>query len=340
MVRGALRIEALMPICNNGHDVGSARRFCPQCGLALDLEVCPNGHSCPAGSRFCRTCGDKMAEVVIGSATEYTPAEPSPATNRITLPFVAPPSPPSPPTLATRPSSRRVPVPPRVPATPLPPSFVPETEQFVAPSPAPRPVGPGRRRAAWAAGALVVVAALALGAVLEFGHHSRAIGTGSAVAASSTAPQAATVAPAAVSSTALGQAAPEIDTSAVANNQLATVVAGTFQAYFGAINAKDFTAAYAVLSAAQQARVSLAQLMSGSATSTDTDISVQSLQENGDGSVVAALMFTSHQAPSAGPQPGEACTVWSLSYNLVPSPGPVSYLIDSVSAIGSGNQPC
>ncbi len=123
---------------------------------------------------------------------------------------------------------------------------------------------------------------------------------------------------------------------------MAASITPTFQAYFGGIDSKDFARAYAVLSAANRARLSYAKFTSGSATSADTAITVESLQLNPDGSVVADVGFISHQAAASGPRPGETCTAWSLSYGLVPAPGGavVTYLIDSASAIGAGSQPC
>jgi hypothetical protein len=68
-----------------------------------------------------------------------------------------------------------------------------------------------------------------------------------------------------------------------------------------------------------------------------TDVTSQS-----DGSVVANVSFTSNQAPSSGPNPGETCTHWTLSYRLVPAPAgnSLSYLIDGASPIGPGHVAC
>jgi hypothetical protein len=135
---------------------------------------------------------------------------------------------------------------------------------------------------------------------------------------------------------------PLIDTSAVQSDPLSAAVAPTFQAYFSGINSKDFAAAYAVLSPANHTRLSFTKFKSGSVTSTDSAISLQSVQPSTGGSVLADIGFTSHQAASNGPRPGETCTVWSLSYRLVPASAGagVSYFIESVTPIGNGSQSC
>lgn len=232
-----------------------------------------------------------------------------------------------------------------VPSTPTDPSWA-TTNQFQTHAPVPRPA-----RTVWVVAGLVVVVALALTGVIVFRDRNGKVGAGSSPS-TPTAPAngndttvfttPTTGLSTTVSPTSMPSQLPPIDTSALDGNALAAQVGATLQAYFGGINSKNFGAAYAVLSPANQSRLSFTNFMNGSATSTDSAITVQSLQRNGDGSVVAVVAFTSQQDPAHGPRPGETCTVWLLAYHLVPGSASfaVSYLIDSVSPVGGGSRPC
>jgi len=69
---------------------------------------------------------------------------------------------------------------------------------------------------------------------------------------------------------------------------------------------------------------------SGLSTTTDGNISVNVIDPAtatpGTDPVQAQVSFTSAQGPDFGPNPGETCTNWTLTYTLVPSNG--TYLID------------
>lgn len=133
-----------------------------------------------------------------------------------------------------------------------------------------------------------------------------------------------------------------VDVGPVAGSPLASAVQETLAAYFGGIDSRDFPAAYAAYSPRLRASFSESSFASEDQTSTISGISVSTLNEQGNGDVVADVTFTSLQAPQDGPVPGQSCTNWSLAYSLIPatSSSPPSYLIDSVMSIGAGHTAC
>jgi hypothetical protein len=135
--------------------------------------------------------------------------------------------------------------------------------------------------------------------------------------------------------------------SAVNTDPDAMDVAATLAAYFGGIDARNYTQAWDTYTPALQAVVSLQTFSSALRTSQDTQIVVQSIQHDSNGNLVAQVGFQSHQAGQYGPTPGETCTNWSLDYHLVAAPGTQSsataspsYLINKVTDVGAGHASC
>jgi hypothetical protein len=162
-------------------------------------------------------------------------------------------------------------------------------------------------------------------------------------AATTTTPAATTTTPAATTTTpAASFALAPVNVGAVASNPLAGQMAVLFGTYFGGINTRHFSRAYAAYSPAYRAETSLQAFATGDATSRDTDVVINSITRNANGNAVVDVDFTSHQAPSDGPVPGQTCDNWALAYHLVAAaPGSAfSYLISSTSAIGPGYVAC
>lgn len=132
-----------------------------------------------------------------------------------------------------------------------------------------------------------------------------------------------------------------VDISAVNTDQDATAVATTLAAYFGGIDDQNYQDAWDTFTSAEQARngsySSWAQSVS---TTQDSQVTVQSIQDDGGGNLEADVDFQSSQAGQYGPSPGETCTDWTLDYHLVATSGvtsgttPVPYLIDKATPIG------
>lgn len=131
-----------------------------------------------------------------------------------------------------------------------------------------------------------------------------------------------------------------IDASAVAGNTLVSAVTATLETYFGGIDNHDPAAAYAALTPSYQSTVDYNTFASGVATTTDSNVTILLLAPQTDNSVVSNVFFTSHQAASEGPSPGETCTNWYLAYDLKPAASGETYLIDSVTPIGAGHRAC
>jgi len=133
-----------------------------------------------------------------------------------------------------------------------------------------------------------------------------------------------------------------IDTSAVSTDPDATAAATTLAGYFGGIDARRYTQAWDTFSPALQGAFPFQRWADGLSTSQDSQVVVQGIQHNADGSIDADVSFQSHQAGQYGPNPGETCTNWSLDYQLVPAAdaGSLSYLINKVTEIGSGHTSC
>src|SRR5664279_4774641 len=88
----------------------------------------------------------------------------------------------------------------------------------------------------------------------------------------------------------------------------------TLNTYFDGISSGDYATAYAQLSAREQSNNgSLSEWSSGLLTSIDTNVVVNSVSNQGSGTIVANVSFHSHQAPEQGVNPGETDTNWNLS---------------------------
>jgi hypothetical protein len=122
----------------------------------------------------------------------------------------------------------------------------------------------------------------------------------------------------------------------------ATAAATTLAGYFGGIDAGRYTQAWDTLSPALRDGFSFQRWANGVSTSQDSQVVVQSIQHNDDGSIDAGVVFQSRQAGQYGPNPGETCTNWSLDYQMVPAAdgGSFSYLINKVTDIGPGHTSC
>ena len=137
-----------------------------------------------------------------------------------------------------------------------------------------------------------------------------------------------------------------IGIGAVNTDPDAAAVAATLAAYFGGIDARNYTQAWDTYTAALQAAIPFQSWSGALSTSQDSQVTVQSIQHDANGLIDADVSFTSHQAGQYGPNPGETCTDWSLDYQFVPSsnssagPASLSYLISKVTAIGAGHTSC
>ena len=133
-----------------------------------------------------------------------------------------------------------------------------------------------------------------------------------------------------------------IHVGAVSTDPDATGVAATLAGYFGGIDAGRYTQAWDTLSPALRDAVPFQRWANGLSTSQDSQVVVQGIQHNADGSIDTDVSFQSHQAGQYGPNPGEMCTNWSLDYQLVPAAdgGSLSYLINKVTDIGPGHASC
>lgn len=115
--------------------------------------------------------------------------------------------------------------------------------------------------------------------------------------------------------------------------------ATTLASYFEGINTGDYQWAFDQLSPRRQGDMSVDEFAAGLVTSYDFGFVVNSFEETAAGARVW-LEFVSIQAPEFGPD-GEACTSWSLDYELVWDD--IGYLlIDRVTGHGetAGHRPC
>ena len=107
-------------------------------------------------------------------------------------------------------------------------------------------------------------------------------------------------------------------------------VAETLDNYFSAINAQDYATAWRSLTPAEQAQSggfsSFGRVMS---TTTNSAVELRRTVVDSEGTVDADVTFTSHQDGEFGPQPGETCTHWAITYRLT-SDNSHGYLIDGI----------
>jgi len=286
-----------------------APKFCPTCGELLTAR-CPNGHEIPAGTSGCEQCG---------AAGIGTSAKPLSDVVDPVLPGLSPPP--------------------------------PASVQIG------NPVPTARSRTGLVIGvivaAAVVLAAGGVAVALSIGHRSPSVPsatsapTSQAAAgdsnrdSSSATSTPTTATPATTVTTGLGPDRVAVDTSAVSSDPNASQIAATFETYFGGIDNQDWDLAYLAYSPQYQSRNTESSFESADGSSTDADAAITSITPGPLGSTIVDVSFTSSQAPSAGPVPGESCTDWTLAYTLVPgNSGELTYLINSAAPNGAGHVGC
>jgi hypothetical protein len=126
---------------------------------------------------------------------------------------------------------------------------------------------------------------------------------------------------------------------------VSVALVNTLAVYAGGINTKDLTTAYTAYSPAQQAKSPFATWSKGVQDSRLSGVRIVSasgaVRGLASGPVVIDVTFVSHQPGSAGPVPGQTCTVWSLEYTMVPNADATGYVIDSARpSSGTGHAAC
>jgi hypothetical protein len=104
--------------------------------------------------------------------------------------------------------------------------------------------------------------------------------------------------------------------ASVAGNPQTPQIVALLDSYFGAINARNYQAYYALLSPAEQQLTSPSQFSKGFATTKDRRATLQGISAGPDGTTVAAVTFTSHQSPANSVDGHQSCTHWRISLYL------------------------
>ena len=120
------------------------------------------------------------------------------------------------------------------------------------------------------------------------------------------------------------------------SGRTAAEVALALGIYFDGINHGQYHLTWQQYSARKRSAVPVDVLAEQLASSRDDDQFVASVTQQGDGSVVAEVDFSSTQDPGKGPRPGETCTLWTNDFVLVRESG--RWVIDRVDA--SQSVPC
>jgi len=94
-------------------------------------------------------------------------------------------------------------------------------------------------------------------------------------------------------------------------------VQSAFDLYFGGINAHDYAKWASAVNGAEQANNPQSSWDSGYATTTDSNVVIDSITDNGDGTLTVAISFTSHQAGSDSVD-GSTCNNWQQTFPLSP----------------------
>jgi hypothetical protein len=108
----------------------------------------------------------------------------------------------------------------------------------------------------------------------------------------------------------------------VADNPVSADIADTLDSYFGSINAHDGAGAASAFDPSGAINPNdpsqVAKFQRDTSTSTDDQIVVHSIQADpaNPGGYLVAVSFRSQQAPSFGPGGNEACTLWTLTYQM------------------------
>ncbi|BCB77233.1 hypothetical protein GCM10022251_56830 [Phytohabitans flavus] len=136
-----------------------------------------------------------------------------------------------------------------------------------------------------------------------------------------------------------------VDTTAVGDDPLAPAIAGMFDQYFAAINARDYNLAVTHYDPAgvidPRDPAERQAFAAGVSTTTDSEIRLLSIGSGGasGGTAQARLTFRSEQDPGFGPKgrEQETCTRWDLTYALTTT-ADGRYLILRATAVTS--RPC
>jgi len=201
--------------------------------------------------------------------------------------------------------------------------------QYPVPGPGGGRPGSGRGRAAVLASvAAVVVVAAGAGAfaLVSSLHHGTsttppsspsALGqTTSSVTTPSATPDQTTT-PAGTTSSSSGPPSTVTLSSAAASSPVAKPVQSLFNRYFNSINTRNYTEYSGTLDSTMQANTSQSHFDSGYATTTDSSEEINSITDNGDGSLTVSVSFTSTQDPSDSVD-HSSCNKWTLNLPLVP----------------------
>ncbi|MGI8696889.1 MAG: hypothetical protein ACR2JQ_09615 [Mycobacteriales bacterium] len=121
--------------------------------------------------------------------------------------------------------------------------------------------------------------------------------------------------------------------AAVSQPQVAEV-ATLLDAYFKAINSRDYAAWRATLTTRTSPS---AKQWYGLHTTTESHVTLYGVTANTDGTMQASVAFTSHQAKEYGPD-GELCTEWTPFYPVVNDAGRLR--IDKVDQSNVAHNPC
>jgi serine protease Do len=124
------------------------------------------------------------------------------------------------------------------------------------------------------------------------------------------------------------------DTSASADGP---DIASAFTTYVGGINHGNYSAAYAVLSPAAQAKTSYATFSQGNRSSYIVALELAAVAPAGVGRDTAEAHFVSLQDPSLGPS-GQSCSDWRMTYTMIRGGG--GWLIDTAVPHGGSPSPC
>ncbi len=107
-------------------------------------------------------------------------------------------------------------------------------------------------------------------------------------------------------------------------------VAASLSRYFSAINTRDYATAWRSLTAAEQDQSGgFASFAHDMSTTSNSALEVRRAVVNKDRTVDAEVTFTSHQDGKFGPQPGETCSDWMVTYRLAAGSAH-QYLIDGI----------
>jgi hypothetical protein len=88
--------------------------------------------------------------------------------------------------------------------------------------------------------------------------------------------------------------------------------------YFGGINSRNYSEWASAVNAQEQANNPPSSFASGYATTKDSGIVVDSITDNGDGTLTVSISFTSHQAAANSVDGVSTCNHWQQTLPVVP----------------------